>query len=78
MSSNPETYRKQAETAMKNFGDACNALTSLAASYKMHESHVAHMQAQVNKRCKDLVKQLGVEHSDVEASLPDITANGKS
>lgn len=65
-------YKKPIETALKSYNDSCNQLMSLAAAHRLHPDHVAHLQAQVQKRSKDLIKQLAFEHSDVEIALPEI------
>lgn len=67
------SYKKAAEAALKAFNDACNQLSTVAATYKLHPDHVGHLQAMVQKRSKDLVKQIAFEHSDVETSLPELT-----
>lgn len=66
------TYQKQAEALLKAYNDAANALAAFAAATRLHPAHVEHMQNQINQRTKMLVKQIAVEHVDIEVELPSL------
>lgn len=65
-------YAKQAQSLLEKFNGVCQELTSFAAANKLHPAHVKHMQDQIGNRTKILVKQLAVEHVDLETELPTI------
>lgn len=70
---NQPAYTKQAQNLLSKYNDICHEIASFAAATKMHPAHVKHMQDQINNRSRVLVKQIQVEHVELDLELPAVT-----